>query len=121
MMSWRKANVFGNCSNFVSDIIRSQNSLPSLSANVSICVTPPPFLSHCQHFASPPLFISKNYYRFNSILFYLFFGKKNVTIEVSSSKDKHGISTWLFVGLMINLLFKTGCLYLTFKPWSTLF
>ena len=43
-------------SHFVSDIISSQIRVPPLSANVSICLTPPPpFVSQCQHLPYPPL------------------------------------------------------------------
>ena len=39
---------------FIRDIISSQNPHPPLSANVSICLTPPPpFVSQCQHFEPP--------------------------------------------------------------------
>ena len=36
--------------------VRSRNPLSPLSANVSICLTPPPpFVIQCQHFPNPPL------------------------------------------------------------------
>ena len=54
-MSLGKTDMYGIFSHFISDIISSQNSRPPLSANVSICLTPPPlFVSHCQHLPYPP-------------------------------------------------------------------
>ena len=64
-MSLRKKIYLLTLSNFVSDIISSQNTVPPLSANVSICLIPLPSLSAnvniCldplrQHSATPPPF-----------------------------------------------------------------